>query len=121
MTAERFEELERAVELLKRRLADVDLKAQQAGQSVAQVWAAPWGGGGSSSSGGAFYCNSIPALAGGATGTGDVYQRNGGSNVLFATGATIYNPYASATTAGRVCTLGLNPDGTFTIYAQSCT
>jgi hypothetical protein len=49
-----------------------------------------------------------------------VYQINAGGNVLFKAGATIWNALNSPTTAGRVCTLGQNPDGTFMIFSQSC-
>jgi hypothetical protein len=69
----------------------------------------------------AFICQAIPAIAGGASGTADVYQRISGAETLVVTAATIWNSYASATTAGRRCTLCRNPDGSFTVYGQSCT
>jgi len=75
------------------------------------------GGGGA----GAFVCLSIPAIAAGGFGTADVYSVSGGATVVATTGATIYNEYNSPTTAGRVCTLCANSDGTYVIYGQSCT
>jgi hypothetical protein len=78
-----------------------------------------WGGGGGV--GGDFVCQSIPAIAGGASGTGNVYLRNATGLVLVTTGATIWNEYASATTAGRKCTLAQNVDGSYSILGQSCT
>jgi hypothetical protein len=89
----------------------------QGRQSTGPTWGMGGGGGGTC----AFICQSIPAIGGGGSGTGDVYQLTGGSQALFATGATIWNPYASATTAGRRCTLAQNPDGSFLVYGQSCT
>jgi hypothetical protein len=115
----RFLELERRMAHLERRLGQIDSKATQAGQSVAQVWGSPGGGGSGGGGGGAFRCI-IPAIAGGASGTANVYQVVGGSTVLFATGATIWNPYNDATTSGRPCTLNQNPDGSFLIYGQGC-
>jgi hypothetical protein len=79
-----------------------------------------WNLGGSGGGTGAFWCNN-PGIAGNSSGIADVYQINGGTNVLFAAGATIWNLYPSPTTAGRACTLGQNPDGTFMIFGQSCT
>jgi hypothetical protein len=117
---QRFLELERRMAHLERRLGQIDSKATQAGQSVAQVWGNPGGGGSGGGGGGAFECLSIPAIAAGGFGTADVYQMTGGTSVLFATGATIWNPYLSATTAGRICTLCQNPDGSFMVYGQSC-
>jgi hypothetical protein len=116
----RLLEAERLIMELRARLASIEQRVAENTQSVGKVWGLPSGGGGGGG-GGAFYCPSIPAIAGGASGTGDVYLLNAGSGVLVVTGATIYNPYASATTAGRICTLGLNPDGSYLIFGQSCT
>jgi len=77
-------------------------------------------GGGSGGVGGAFICQAIPSIAGGGSGTADVYFVVGGTQTLFAAGALIWNIYGSATTAGRACTLGQNPDGSFLIFGQSC-
>ena len=117
---ERIYEIERRLEELSRTLADVATNATQAAQSAAMVWG-DLGGGGGGGAVGAYYCNSIPAIAGLGHGTGDVYKMVGGSGVLLVSGATIYNMYASATTAGRVCTLADCGDGTYLILAQSCT
>jgi hypothetical protein len=78
-------------------------------------------GGGGDGGGGAFKCQPAASIAGGGGGTADVYTTVSGASVLFVTGASIFNPYLSATTAGRVLTLGRNPDGSFQIYGQSCT
>jgi hypothetical protein len=53
--------------------------------------------------------------------TADVYVISGGTYVLQTASATVYNAMLSATTAGRVLVLGLNPDGTYTAISQSCT
>jgi hypothetical protein len=90
------------------------LEAQ--GRQASGVSYGSGGGGG----GGAFVCLSIPAIAAGGSGTADVYSVSGGATVLATSGATIYNEYNSATTAGRVCTLCANADGTYIIYGQSC-
>jgi hypothetical protein len=82
------------------------------------VGTTPGGGGGG---GGAFVCLAVPAIAGGGVGTADVFLVVGGATVAYATGATIYNEYNSPTTAGRVCTLAQNSDGSFIILGQSCT
>jgi hypothetical protein len=118
---QRFLELERRMAHLERRLGQIDSKSTQAAQSVAQVWGSPGGGGGTAGGPAGFECLSIPAIGAGGSATADVYQMVRGTSVLFATGATIWNPYLSATTAGRICTLAQNSDGSFMILGQSCT
>jgi ABC-type Fe3+-hydroxamate transport system substrate-binding protein len=115
---ERLQEAERLIMELRARLASIEQRVAENTQSVGKVWGLPSGGSGGGG-GGAFYCPSIPAIAGGASGTGNVYLAPSGT--LLVTGATIWNPYANATTAGRICTLGANPDGSYLIFGQSCT
>jgi ABC-type Fe3+-hydroxamate transport system substrate-binding protein len=117
---DRLMEAERLIMELRARLASIEQRVAENTQSVGKVWGLP-SGGGSGGGGGAFYCPSIPAIAGGGSGVADVYLLAGGSTVLVTAGATIYNGYASATTAGRRCTLSRNNDGTYLIYGQSCT
>jgi hypothetical protein len=117
---DRLMEAERLIMELRARLASLEQRVSENTQSVGKVWGLPSGGSGGGSSN-AFVCISIPAIAGGASGTADVYVVIGGSTSLWTAGATIWNAYASATTAGRRCTLGLNPDGSYLIFGQSCT
>ena len=117
---ERILEAERLIMDLRARMASLEQRLAEVGQSAGKLWGTASGNGGGGGAG-AFYCPSIPAIAGGATGTGNVYLINSGGGVLVASGATIVNPYASATTAGRACTLCQNPDGTYMVYGQSCT
>jgi hypothetical protein len=115
---DRLMEAERLIMELRARLGALEQRVSEVSQSTGKVWGAVGSAG--SGGAGAFYCPSIPAIAGGASGTGNVYTGIGGSGVLVVTGATIYNVYASATTSGRVCTLCQNTDGTYQVYGQSC-
>lgn len=117
----RILEAERLIMDLRARVASLEQRIAQVGQSVGAVWSGQTGGSGGGGGGGAFICLSIPAIAGGTFGNADVYLLTGGSPGLYAPGAVIWNGYASATTAGRKCTLGMNPDGSFLIFGQSCT
>lgn len=110
-------ELQRRIEEMSTRMAQVQSQLTETNQSVSMVWQRDVGGGGGG--GGGFYCPSIPAIAGGASdSTGDVYD--GGSGTLVASGATIWNRYSNATTAGRICTLAVCANGEYLILAQDC-
>lgn len=69
------------------------------------------------------------AAATGAPGSGSpssitnqtVYLISGGSYSTVSTTATIYNAYLGSVVSGKVCTLGPNGDGTYTVLGQSCT
>ena len=83
-----------------------------------------------SGGGGMYYCapsGSIAAASGAPGGgtlsstTANVYKITSGAYSLVASGATIYNPMLSATTAGRVLAVADNGDGTYTAISQSCT
>lgn len=50
-----------------------------------------------------------------------LYVRTGGTTKDVNTDATIYNNYGSATVATKVMCVSLNPDGTYSVVAQSCT
>jgi hypothetical protein len=117
----RIERLELALSRLQIQLNGVAGQLTQVQTQARQGPVVTTPGGGGDGGGGAFKCTPAAAIAGGGSGTADVYSTVSGSSVLVAAGATVINPYLTATIAGRILTLGRNPDGTYQIYGQSCT
>ena len=116
----RLLEAERLIMELRARLAALEQRVAEVSQSTGKVWGAVGSAGSGGGGAGAYVCLSIPAIPGGGMGTADVFTVVGGATVTETAGATIYNEYNSATTAGRVCTLAKCPDGSFIILGQSC-
>ncbi len=115
----RLEQLEGRFERLRLELQDTQRKLTQALQQIRETGARYTGPSGAS----ATTVWEIPggvAIAAGGSATADVYVLIAGASTLYAAGATIYNPYGSATTSGKALTVGANGDGTFTVAAQSC-
>jgi hypothetical protein len=75
------------------------------------------GGGGGGGAPGIFLATPAGSIAAGGTSSEAITQSWDGAS---AGTHTIRNPYGSATTAGRVLTLGKNPDGSYTIIGQTC-
>jgi hypothetical protein len=115
----RLQEAERLIMDLKARMAALEQKVMELGQSTGKLWGVSQGGGGGG--GGGAFVAITPAIGAGGFATVDVSQLIAGNFVTVYPGATIYNPYLSSTTAGRIVTLCQNPDQSFTIYGQSCT
>jgi hypothetical protein len=104
-------ELQAANELLRQlRDAVAQLKQQQYGLEGG-------GGGGDGGAPGIFLATPAGSIAAGGTSSEAITQSWDGAS---AGTHTIRNPYGSATTAGRVLTLGKNPDGSYTIIGQTC-
>lgn len=76
---------------------------------------------GNSGSGGIFEYPGTAAIGAGSAITGaSVYSLVGGTSTLVTATAKIYNIYQAGTTAGKSVTVGLNPDGSYIVIAQSC-
>jgi hypothetical protein len=118
---DRLMEAERLIMDLRARVAAAENRLVEIGQSTGKLWGAVTSGPGGLG-GGAYVSLAIPAIPASGQATGDVYILGwGGAFVLDTAGAGILNPYNNATTAGRVCTLARNVDGSFTVLGQSCT
>jgi hypothetical protein len=104
-------ELQAANELLRQlRDAVAQLKQQQYGLEGG-------GGGGGGGAPGIFLATPAGSIAAGGTSSEAITQSWDGASVGT---HTVRNPYGVATTAGRVLTLGKNPDGSYTIIGQTC-
>ena len=122
---------------IERRIGDFEIRLGQILQrltGVEQATAKQWGqqggfGGGGvgvyvaiTGSGGIAAASSGPPSGTPGSTSLDVYQLIGGAYTKIATGATVYNPYLSATAAAaKVITVAPNGDGTYTLLGESCT
>jgi hypothetical protein len=119
---DRLMEAERLIMDLRARVGSLEQRVTEVGQSTGSLWSGQTGGGSGGGQAGTYYCNSpinipgqtpLPSVA--------IYTQYAGIGVVPVETATIFNPYISATTAGRLCTLVRNSDGSYWIYGQSCT
>jgi hypothetical protein len=122
--------LEQRVEYLMRLLQDLLPQLRSAQQNARNAFA-QWNPGGGSGGASVYVCVLGAALpagtapAGGAPGSlaaQTIYRiADGGASYTTVGTATVYNPYLSAGTSGRIVTVIPNPDGSYTAIGQSCT
>jgi hypothetical protein len=118
-TLNRLGQLEARFERMRLEIQDCERKLTQALQQIrdGQARYTPTDGSG------ACTVYEIPGglvIPAGGSATASVYALSGGTSTQIATGATIYNTYAAATTSGKPLTVGANGDGSFTVIGQSC-
>jgi hypothetical protein len=126
---QRLYESEKAIRKLQDQVAQL---TQRVGALEQNQFASQGAGGGISGAGQScfFYAGTsvIPAATGlpgvgtpGGPVTGQtVYLISGGGFVSFSTNASIYNGLMSPTVTGKGHVLNQNPDGTFSVVAESC-
>jgi hypothetical protein len=118
-TLNRLGQLEARFERMRLDLQDCQRKLTQALQQIRDGQAKYTPSNGS----GACTVYQVPGglvIPAGGSATANVYALSGGTSTLVATGATVYNTYAVATTSGKPLTVGANGDGSFTVIGQSC-
>jgi hypothetical protein len=108
----------RLEDLAKQLKADVDKLRDEVARLRQQRFAEQGGGGGGGGGApGIFLATPAGSIAAGGTSSEAITQSWDGAS---AGTHTVRNPYGVATTAGRVLTLGKNPDGSYTVLAQTC-
>ena len=122
-------ELQRRIEELATRVAQLNSRLTEDEQSTAKLWQGD-GGGGSGGTTASYWCRTPGAVAA-ATGTwptltpttftADVYSNLGGTLTSVATGATIFWWYKDAAVINKLVPLMANNNGTYDAIADSCT
>jgi hypothetical protein len=108
----------RLEKLVQRLGLDVAKLADEVARLRQQRFAEQGGGGGGGGTAGIFLATPSGSIAAsGGTSSEAITQSWDGAS---AGTHTVRNPYGVATTAAKVLTLGKNPDGSYTILAQTC-
>jgi hypothetical protein len=116
----RIKASEERIEYLIRYLQDLVPQLRAAAQS-ARTASSNYGGGGGGSGSGAFFATPGSAVSGNSTFTANVYSFVGGTSTLVATSATIYNNFAAALVASKLCFVVADGAGNWVVVTQSCT
>jgi hypothetical protein len=109
-------EIERRLRKAVQDLADFGARLAAAEQQKLSGGAAPGAGGG----GGGVYYKTGLVIAAQATITGVAGVKQSWSGADDSASATIHNVLPNATDGSKVQLLGKNPDGSYTVIAQSC-